>query len=206
MNPTLSAIDLLEVIPAGTNPVRPGDVVLFRPPDWTQDVVHRITSIKEDWIRTRGDNSKEEDPWLLHYEEIQGIVTAAWRGDSKRKISGGRRGLLRAGLNRFGTKIDALISTPLRPFYRLASKLDFSMLLPPSLQPRVVTCRIQDPLSPGGRGQGEGAHAVIRRILIGKRIIGSYDNSREVWSIRRPYRLFISTPSPLRGEGRVRGL
>jgi hypothetical protein len=74
----------------------------------------------------------------------------------------------------------------LRPVYRSLCTGGFlHWLVPFRLTPQVATFR------PGT--------IVSHKLLLGKRVIGSYDESRLLWQIRHPYRLFIdedSLPKP----------
>jgi hypothetical protein len=178
MNPTLDETDLLEVVPAGDTPPVPGDVLLFRPAGWKEDVVHRATSVSAGGIRSRGDNCDERDPWILQAEDVSGRVVAAWRGRKRRSVAGGRRGLLTAALARVRRALRRAFFLPLRGFYLACSRgAPAAFLLPPGFRPKVVHFRT------GGRA--------LERVLIGRRVVGLYDEKRGQWHIRRPWRLFV---------------
>ena len=72
MNPTLREPELMEVVPYGKRAVRCGDVILFRSPGGGQSVVHRVTRVTPDGIRTRGDNNRSEDAYSLQPAHIIG--------------------------------------------------------------------------------------------------------------------------------------
>ena len=90
MNPTIGERDLLEIAPYDKRTIRVGDVILFQPPEGGQPVVHRVVDILPKGIRTCGDNNTHIDPYLLQSTDIIGQVVAAWRGQKRRKIVGGR--------------------------------------------------------------------------------------------------------------------
>jgi signal peptidase I len=177
MNPTLSAEDALEVEPH-SDALREGDVILCRPRDQEDAVVHRVTRITSDGIRTRGDNSSGDDPWLLRREDVSGRVVAAWRGEKRRSVPGGTRGRLAAGIARGRKALDRGLRPALRPLYLSASRgAPAGRLLPERYRPRVVR------FNAGGESR--------RRVLIGQRVVGSYSEERREWMIRRPWRLFV---------------
>ena len=55
MLPTLRPGDL--VLGARPTALQPGDIILFREPDWGLDIIHRIVDVAGDRITTRGDNN-----------------------------------------------------------------------------------------------------------------------------------------------------
>jgi hypothetical protein len=140
MHPTLSESDLLEIRAYGHRPVRIGDVVYCVPPGEDGPVVHRVVLISSDEIRTRGDNSRVTDAWVLQPQDIRGQVVAAWRGKRRRMIAGGRGGQLRVGLIR-------TLRRAARPLRRLPIKL----------KPRVVEFR-----------SGEQSHYIL--MLCGRQV------------------------------------
>jgi signal peptidase len=186
MNPTLTAQDLLEIKPYQQEDPQIGDVVLFQPRAHNHFVVHRITRINAAGIRTRGDNNGEIDSYFLDRGDIYGRVTAAHHGSQCRKITGGFIGRLTGFsclVRRNTTKLAVKL---LRPVYRAFCPGGIlRWLIPVQFTPHVVTFQSDVNAS--------------YRLLLGKRIIGTYDNSILQWQIRRPYRLFVdesSLPTP----------
>jgi hypothetical protein len=92
MIPTLREPEIMEITPYKRKPLRVGDVIFFLPPEADQPVVHRIVRLTSAGIATLGDNNAYEDAFLLQPESIKGRVTAAWRGQKRRKIAGGLLG------------------------------------------------------------------------------------------------------------------
>jgi len=177
MNPALDETDLLEVLPAEKTGVSVGDVILFRPRGSRENVVHRVTALVDGTFRTRGDNTRAEDPWSLPVSEVAGVVVAAWRGRRRRTVIGGRRGLYLSRAVRIRRTTLRRAASLLHPLYHALTSLNFSILLPGVLQPRVVTC--------GTAWQQK------RRILMGGRIVGHFDEARSEWRVRKPYGLFV---------------
>src|SRR5665647_1678306 len=94
MNPTLREPEIIEIMPYDSRPLRVGDVAFFLSPEADQLVVHRVVRVTPAGISTIGDNNTQEDALLLQPKNIKGQVVAAWRGQKRRKITGGLRGRL----------------------------------------------------------------------------------------------------------------
>jgi len=178
MNPTLREPELMEILPYGDRPLRVGDVAFFLSPQADQSIVHRIVRMTSAGISTLGDNNTREDPFLLQPQDIKGRVVAGWRGQKRRQIAGGLRGLLINRWLRWRRVLESGVTALLHPFYRALSCGGLiARLLPASLRPRVVIFQIH--------GQDR------YRLLLGKRIIGRYDDRRHVWQIKRPFRMVV---------------
>jgi signal peptidase len=65
MRPTFSPGDLVLTQPVPTSSLRVGDVITFIPPTQPQPLIHRIASLKDGVITTKGDANSVEDPWHL---------------------------------------------------------------------------------------------------------------------------------------------
>jgi signal peptidase I len=63
MQPTASAGDVAITQDVSIESLRVGDVIAFIPPDQTRPVLHRITSLRDGVITTRGDANLVDDPW-----------------------------------------------------------------------------------------------------------------------------------------------
>ncbi len=186
MNPTLSRQDLLEITAYQNTKPAVGDVVLFLTSDDDGYTVHRIVRKKHEGFLTRGDNCKDIDPGVLTEKDIHGQVIAAHQGNIRRMIAGGLFGKLTGLSCLLHRKTVALSVKLLGPVYRsLCTGGKPHWLVPVRLTPQVVTFRSETNDS--------------CKLLLGKRIIGSYDKSLLQWQIRRPYRLLIdetSLPTP----------
>ena len=124
------------------------------------------------------DNNPRADPDILRPAGIQGQVVAAWRGQRRRTIQGGRIGRLWAlwlPVQRGATKAIACLLR--RPYHALARSGALAAVLPGRLRPRAV------------RFSGRARHPM--QLLFGGRIIGHYDVRRQRWVIRRPYGLLV---------------
>jgi hypothetical protein len=179
MNPTLREPEMLEVAPYNNEPVRVGDVVFFlRLPESDQPVVHRVARMTRAGIFTRGDNNTHEDNFLLQPGDIKGRVLAAPGGQKRRKIAGGSRGRLTRRWLLCRRSLGQSVAYPLRPVYSALSRWGFiAGLLPAPLRPRVAVFQ----------AQGEDQF----RLMLGKRVIGRYDDQKRQWRIQRPFRLIV---------------
>ena len=178
MNPTLREPEIMEIMPYDNRPLCVGDVVFFLPAEAVQPVVHRIIRITPAGISTLGDNNAQEDVFLLQQKSVNGRVVAAWRGQKRRKIAGGYQGRLTSRWLRWRRVLDRGVSPLLHPLYRVLShRGKIARVLPAPLRPRVVVFHVQ------GRDQFQ--------LLLGRRIIGRYDERRHQWQIQRPFHLFV---------------
>ena len=178
MNPTLREPEVMEIMPYGNRPMHAGDVVFFLPPGGNQPVVHRVVRVTPAGISTRGDNNAREDAFLLPPENVQGQVVAAWRGQRRRRLAGGLRGRLTNRWFRWQGLLDRGASPFLHPIYQTLSLRGWcAWLLPAAFRPRVVVFHAQ------GRDQ--------LQLLLGRRLIGRYDDNRQQWRVQRPFHLFV---------------
>lgn len=199
MNPTLCAGDLLTIEPYGRSRLRAGDVVYFRRKG-QPGVVHRVLRVHDASVTTRGDNNRDDDPYTVRCDEIIGRVVTAQRANSVRRITGGRRGILSAYMNRIRKPVLIASFRFLRwPYRALAAMGILRRLFPNRYRPKVVCfC---------GNKRGE----EFKLILAGKEV-GRYDDKTDNWRIRRPYRLLIDeneldrTPERMQEVGRIADL
>ncbi|MGO9178291.1 MAG: signal peptidase I [Candidatus Limnocylindrales bacterium] len=63
MRPTVSPGDVAVTQAVPTSSLRVGDVIVFYPPNETQAVIHRIASLRNGVITTKGDANPIADPW-----------------------------------------------------------------------------------------------------------------------------------------------
>ena len=189
MNPTLMPGVRLDVSAYHGQKIRKGDVIVFVPPGGDSKIVHRVTSVNSDGIRTRGDNRKHEDDWVLRRENILGRVVATQRNNRRRRILGGPLGRLFALTVRVIRAIDSPLSYLLRPAYSELAKVSiFTRLLPVQMRPRVVSF--------------EQAAGQELQLLMGRRVVGRWLPGMTRWYIRRPFRLFVDEESLPQNPGK----
>jgi hypothetical protein len=190
MVPVLEQDDVLEVLPYGRKPVRPGDVIFFFSGSDRQAVVHRAQSVTSAGNRTRGDNCSEDDRPLVQQENVVGQVVAALRGKQRRRIAGGDAGLVVAALCRLRRHV----LRSLRPLWRFRGNqlAGAGSGLPAALQPRFVSFA-----GPSGDHW---------RLLVGRHVIATHRPRARAWQVRLPYRLLLDPASlpipPATGEER----
>ena len=180
MNPTLMEPELMEVVPVSADEIRTGDVILFRRPDDTTNIVHRVVAVSRGAFRTRGDNNRHADTFPVTANAIIGLVVASWRGSRRRIIHGGIRGTAISWLL-LGRLYALTIGGRLLPdAYRFISRICSPLahrILPGRLRPRIV----QNPDHTHWRYQ----------LFIGKKLIGRCHATTGEWEIRRPYLLIV---------------
>ena len=178
MLPALADGDVLDVASNDRASPRIGDVVLFLPSGFASPVAHRVIRLAVSRIITRGDNNDREDPWPLRPADILGRVVAARRGAVRRRIRGGRAGLVEARAARRARGLAVAVRRMLHlPYRRFAAAGVIYRLSPSRVRPRLVVF-----------GDGAGRRTCL---MLGSRVVGRYDPFGRCWRVRRPYRLLI---------------
>ena len=192
MKPTLRTGDRLNIIPYDGQEIRRGDVIVCISPQDGSKVVHRVTSVNSDGIKTRGDSCNHEDGWILSREHILGRVVSAQRENTRLRILGGLWGHLLAVAIRATKSIDSHLTSLLRPFYqRLARAGVFRRWLPREMKPRVISFN---------RDAG-----TELQLVMGRRVIGKWPEGKSGWNIRRPFRLFVEEETLPENKAEVSG-
>ncbi len=192
MNPTLKAGDGLYVIPYGDNPIDTGDVVVFRHPEEKYKIVHRVVAVDPQGLRTRGDNNKGLDSWVLRPEEIIGRVVSAGRNTKIRTIRGGARGRMLASVLWAIKNINMTVSKILHPAYHLLARSGIFLKLVPLL-PKMRILSFNRP---------EGDEL---QLFMGNHMFGRYLPEYDQWRIMRPFRLFVDEACLKRNRSRLKG-
>jgi signal peptidase I len=187
MHPTLRAGDALFVKPAAR--VVPGDVVVYLCPRENAPIAHRVVSVGEIEVKTRGDNNTSVDLFPIRISDILGKVEHFERKGCLKKLQGGSYGRMQAFFVRARkTAMNAAVAF-FRSIYRMRCVSGiFSRLLP--VQPRVV------------RFENSGKPRV--QLLLGRRVIGEMVSEGR-WYIKPPFRLFIKEElltSPVKNAGK----
>ncbi len=73
MTPTLVPGDLIIDRPASPDRFQPGDIITFRHSAGPDLVTHRITSVTETGIHTKGDGNRTADVWTIPPHMVQGV-------------------------------------------------------------------------------------------------------------------------------------
>jgi signal peptidase I len=178
MNPTLKSGDGLEVVPWAGTKIRCGDVIVFFSPEGCQKITHRVISVNSKGVRTRGDNNKSVDPWVLTPVSIIGRVVYAQRGNKRRKVFGGPTGQLCAVGGRARKVLDMWVTSLLHhPYHWMVRIGILGRLIQRQIKLKVISLN---------RPEG-----IELQLLMGRRVIGRLLRGRKKWYIQRPFRLFL---------------
>ena len=182
MNPTLQVGDGLTVVPYEGQKPRVGDVVVFRDPEGEQYIAHRVASVDPEGVRTRGDNSRSVDLWILQPDNIVGRIVSAQRTQEHLVVRGGTGGKMLGLALRARKRLNSMLSKILHPAYhRLARSGLFRSYFPLQQKTRILVFHTPE----GPEFQ----------LLMGTRVIGRRPPGRDQWQIARPFRLFVDEAS-----------
>lgn len=178
MTPTLMSGEILAVEGCGNREIRRGDVVAFKRPGDARHVIHRVVDVEGGALRTRGDNNRQIDPWVLAPRDVVGRVTHASGPRGTRVIAGGLPGHARARSLHLLHACLAPIGAIVRPLYRyLAAAGTLRRFVSLDAKVRVIAV--------------SRAGAAEHKLLWGSRVIGRCVAPAGTWEIRRPFRLFV---------------
>jgi signal peptidase I len=182
MHPTLEVGDGLQVLPYHGRQIRCGDVVVFPHPSKQSLVVHRVVRVDGQGIRTRGDNSPADDPWVLAADRILGQVSNVRRRGRQVALAAGPQGRLAGAVSRFRNQVRRAVSVGLRPAYGYFSRRRLSGRWP------ALRCSVR--IVQFNRPQG-----VERQLFLGRYRVGRLAPGATQWQIRPPFRLLIDVRS-----------
>jgi len=89
MEPLFEPGDILQVFPYAQKRVRRGDVIFYSCPSQNCNIVHRVAELDARGIRTKGDNNRRADSWVVSPQQVVGYVVRALRDGRWRRIQGG---------------------------------------------------------------------------------------------------------------------
>ena len=178
MFPTLKTGDTFRVVPYNDRDIRVGDVVMFNSPYGKTPIVHRVVTVSQEGVKTKGDNKLAIDDFILQPNEIIGRVVSIQRGKKSVTIFGGFLGRIYASTLEAGKRIDNVLSTILRPAYRWLTQTGiFRKLFSRWINTRVSCFKCGDGME--------------MQLHLGRRIIGRRFPGQDQWYIQRPFKLFI---------------
>jgi signal peptidase len=178
MNPTLQSGDVLQVIPYDSKKIRCGDVIVFIPPGGDRKITHRVISIDSKGVKTKGDNNKHIDSWVLGHENIIGRAVYLQREKKCRRVYGGLMGQLFVMVVGAICLISSVIYYLLRPVYQqLARAGIFRRWLHGLVDIRVISFNRE------GRTE--------LQLLMGRHVIGRLLPGKSRWLIKPPFRLLV---------------
>ena len=180
MWPTFRFTDILGIIPYNNEKLRCGDVIVFNSPKKGGKIVHRVVSFSAGKIMTAGDNNDKTDDWFIRPCDILSKVVYVKRGNSIRRIYGGRRGLVYLAFIKAKRVVKRGVFFLLRPAYYWFSKTGiFRQMLPYRKEIRFFLFN-----RPEG---GKEVQMIIKDQMIAKKDLGS----GKVY-VRRPFHLFVN--------------
>lgn len=168
---------MLLVEPYRGRKIRRGDVVVFRLPESSETVVHRVVAFSEKGPVTKGDANDAADPWALSPEAVTGKVRYACTASGVRRVHGGPLGVFTAAAVRARRFAARLLVPILRPSLPVVRNRLFSRLWVRVCKPKVV----------GFRRNGESSFL----LLTGGRIVGRFEPQARSWCLIRPFSAFI---------------
>jgi signal peptidase I len=178
MFPTLKAGDALRVVSYKDRDIRVGDVVLFHSPNGRTPIVHRVVSVNNEGVRTKGDNKLAIDDFILQPSKIIGRVFSIKRGRKSVTIFGGISGRIYAMVIGTGKFFDTALCTALRPTYRrFAQTGTFRKMFSRYIRTRISCFKCGDDME--------------MQLHLGRRIIARRFPGTGRWHIQRPFRLFV---------------
>jgi hypothetical protein len=179
MNPTFRDLDVIEFVPITNEKLRIGDIiVIMRETDPGQRIIHRIVAISTEGIRTRGDNNKEIDHWILKKHEIEGRVIKVLRKGREIPLHLGYAGYLEFLLHTMRNRIVASCIRVLQyPYRRCSHSTFFSKTFSKVIHYRIVTF--------------SGSDRYEAFLYFGPFCAGYRKKGQDIWEIRPPFGLLI---------------
>jgi signal peptidase I len=184
MYPTLKAGDILNIFLYNHGQRKDvGDIVAFQCPKWNTIVVHRIVSVCQKGLLTKGDNSLRNDDWVLSPNNIIGRINSVKRDGKNIFILNGFWGKHYVRFVRAMRFIEkTLLLVILSPIYHwLSDKRIFHIL---------ILNRGKFQLYCFKRGV-----ELELQLLFDRRVIGRLLPYQKQWHIKRPFRLFVDKNS-----------
>lgn len=158
--------------------LKKGDIIVYYDSIKDTNIVHRIVRIYENGVITRGDNNNKEDPYLIEFKDIKGIVKKIVRGDKEINLRGGRIGLYKHKFLLFNKKIIPIIKKPLKIIYNFLAKIKLFYFIHNFIKIEIIQINRDN-------------QYVLMAVHKGK-TIGKKSNITNVWEFKPPYKLFIN--------------
>ena len=70
MRPLFKEADILQVVPYSDPEIRIGDIIIFHSPEDATFIIHRVISVPNEVIRTKGDNNNEPEPLIISHKHV----------------------------------------------------------------------------------------------------------------------------------------
>ncbi len=178
MFPTLRKGDILRVVPFRDKEISVGNVIVYRSPCSSSLVVHRVVSVDEGLVQTKGDNARFSDNMLLEKKDIIGYVLSVRRGKRSIALFNGFPGRVYGLLLGTGKHIGVFLSDLLRPAYSwLAQTGILRNLFSRFFHIKVSGFKCKDGLE--------------LQLRWGRRLIGRRFPGKGQWHIRAPFKVIV---------------
>lgn len=186
MRGTFHPGDCLILVSATMSDIGPGDIVVFQKPDSGSDsvqVVHRVISVTEIGLITRGDYNLKRDVAPVQLEKVVGKVRAVERMGKTTKVIDGRLGLWWARICWMLRQADFEFRRIFRRSYHF---LRLSGLAPKFWKPAIQKMHLNT------------ENGLLVKYLHRQQVVATWDTIRQRFDCRKPFDLVI--PSPLEEE------
>lgn len=155
-----------------------GDIIVYYDSVRDTNVVHRIVKIYENGVITRGDNNNKEDPNLIEFKNIKGIVKKIIRADKVINIRGGRIGFYKHKFLLLIKKVKTIIHIPSKIIYNFLANIKLFHFMHNFFKIEIVKIK---------RDNQYFLIAVYKGKTIGKKNVRT-----NVWEFKPPYKLFLN--------------
>lgn len=179
MLPAIRPGDILECGPCPEH-LSPGDIIRFTVPQCPVPVVHRVAEVLPDsCVRTRGDNSRQSDPWIVPRSAILDQPLRVQRGARTTVLAHGSNGLAQARAARARGAMRASVTAPLRPLYNALARTGLvHAIVPRSLRAIPAQFTVND--------------TTATKLIWRGSQVGELNTHAHEWSVRFPFRLLAS--------------
>ena len=178
MFPTLKPGDILKVVPYKDSDIGVGDVLVFNSSYGSIPIVHRVVTVSQEGIKTKGDNNQAIDRWVLRPTEIVGRVVSAERKNRTIRIANGNLGRMHTVCLNLMKRIETACTIIFSPAYRLCAKQGiFRKQISHKMDTWIFCLKRQK--------------GTELQLFWGRRMIGRLHPGQDEWHIKRPFRLFI---------------
>jgi len=181
MFPLLKTLDIIITLPLQNQKVVAGDVVVYHDPD-KKRVVHRIVSVNDGKILTRGDSSKRIDSYTIGESDIIGRATYVQRGKRIHRILGGKKGLVFISILKGVHLLKSILVHIFHPIYTFFNRT--------KLLAKILPVRSRFQILNFDRPEGK-----EYQLVYGKRLVGWRPPGQEKWILKYVYRLLIDEKS-----------
>ena len=180
MRGTLQMGDLVHVNATPLSSMCIGDIVVFLSPNPLQPwIIHRVRKITPTGLVTQGDNCLQPDSLLVTEETIQGRVTSIERHATRKRISNGRQGQLRAAALRTLSRIRSVLYPVSHPLY---TSIGEWIIMLSRWRPHILTIYIATE-----SGQ-------VRKYICRGKTVARWKQNTDEWVCFKPYDLVLKKP------------